>query len=77
MNDTFRIDPDILRETLIRKCSSQAIQIVQLEAAVQQLLTQAETLTVERDAQVHVGECEESESSVVNIEGSQPAEAVG
>ena len=77
MEDIFQIDPDILRQKLIQKCSSQVVQIVQLEAAVQQLLTQVETLTAKCDAQVHVEECEESESSVVNIEGSKPVEATG
>ena len=51
MEDTFQIDPDILRETLIRKCSAQVIQIVKLEAAVQQILTQVEAQTGSTDSE--------------------------
>ena len=51
MEDTLQIDPDILREALMRKCSAQVIQIVRLEAAVQQLLNQVEAQTGSTDSE--------------------------
>ena len=50
MDETLQIDPDILRQTLMQKCGNLSMQVVQLEAAVQQLLGQVEMLTIERDS---------------------------
>ena len=49
MDNELQIDPDILRQTLMQKCANQNMQIVQLEAAVQQLLSEKELLTTEAE----------------------------
>ncbi len=49
MNNQIKLDPDVLRETLLQKCANLTMLNVQLEAAVQQLLTEKELLEVERD----------------------------
>lgn len=64
MDETLNLDPDVLRQTLMQECGNQGMQIVQLKAAVQQLLTEKEMLTVERDslqARVDVFESTDSE----------------
>jgi len=38
MNETLTLDPDVLRQTLLNKLSQQAVQLVQQEAAIQQLM---------------------------------------
>jgi len=38
MNETLTLDPDVLRQTLLNKLSQQAVQLVQQEAAIAQLL---------------------------------------
>jgi len=61
MDETFQIDDAVMRQTLMQECGNQNMQIVQLKAAVQQLLGQVEMLTIERDtlqADVNVDETE-------------------
>jgi len=48
MND-LNLDPEVLRQTLLTKCGNLSMVNVQLEAAVQQLLTEKEMLEAERD----------------------------
>jgi len=57
MNETLTLDPDVLRQTLLNKLSQQAIQLVQQEAAIQQLMDENAALR----AQIPQDEYEEIE----------------
>ncbi len=66
MDETLKLDPDAYRQTLIQECGNQAMLIVQLKAAVQQLLTEKAVIEVERDslqARVDVFESTDSDET--------------
>jgi len=57
MNETLTLDPDVLRQTLLNKLSQQAVQLVQQEAAIAQLMDENSALR----AQIPQDEYDETE----------------